>query len=167
VYLYSSVGYEGWDKYDGEIGSVQTPDDVDKSQFIGARMKFQYIMLKSVFVKENMAYEDIELTSCNDCFFSLKMEISNPEVPYGNTFRSLSRSQARTYRVPYNHQHALSKGRWDGMLLRYGDQFDLVIFFNIWERTGRRKYLTPQRVWRKWHVSECRVPRIRRHRMQH
>jgi hypothetical protein len=49
----------------------------------------------------------------------------------------------------------LSKGRWDEMPLRYGYQLDHVMFFNMWERTGRRKKLTPQRVWRKWHVSEC------------
>jgi len=98
-----SIDYEPWDKYDGEIGSEQTPDDMDESQFIGARMKFQYLMPKSVFVKENMAYEDIELTTYNDFFFSLKKEISNPDVPYGKTFRSLSQIVIRNAGVNSCH----------------------------------------------------------------
>ena len=64
----------------------QTPEDVDESEFVGSRVKCQYLMPRSVFVKENTAYEDIELTAYNDFFFSIKKEISNPEVPYGKTF---------------------------------------------------------------------------------
>ena len=43
-------------------------------------------MPRSVFVKENMAFEEVHLTSYNPYFFSLKKEISNPDVPYGKTF---------------------------------------------------------------------------------
>jgi hypothetical protein len=64
--------------------------DVDEGEYIGAKQKCQYLMPRSVFVKENMAYEERELTSFNPFFFSLKKEITNPDVPYGKTFVTFS-----------------------------------------------------------------------------
>jgi len=88
---YTNVDWGPWDKHDGKIGSVEDIiDDIDKSNFVGARMKYQYLMPKSAFVKANMAYEDVCLTSYNDHYFSLMRSITNPDVPYGKTFKTLS-----------------------------------------------------------------------------
>eukprot|EP00557_Chaetoceros_sp_GSL56_P002126 CAMPEP_0176500110 /NCGR_PEP_ID=MMETSP0200_2-20121128/13338_1 /TAXON_ID=947934 /ORGANISM="Chaetoceros sp., Strain GSL56" /LENGTH=611 /DNA_ID=CAMNT_0017898679 /DNA_START=804 /DNA_END=2640 /DNA_ORIENTATION=+ len=86
---YKNIKSEPWDKFDGQIGKVTSPDGIEESNFLGATMKFEYLMPKSAFVKENMAYEDITLTSYNNYFFSLLKQINNPHVPYGKTFTTL------------------------------------------------------------------------------
>jgi hypothetical protein len=87
---YDEFTYEPWDKYDGKIGSGQQDDEteVNESDFIGAKIKYSYLMPKSAFVAANTAYEEVELTSYNKYFFSTLRSIRNPYVPYGNTFIS-------------------------------------------------------------------------------
>ncbi len=81
-----SIKFGPWDKFDGLIGLDETPTDTEEQEYIGAKQKCEYLMPRSVFVKENMAFEEIELLSYNSHFFSFKKEIRNPDVPYGKTF---------------------------------------------------------------------------------
>uniref|UniRef100_A0A7S3Q6W0 VASt domain-containing protein n=1 Tax=Chaetoceros debilis TaxID=122233 RepID=A0A7S3Q6W0_9STRA len=87
---YSEVTSEPWDNFDGLIGLSEQVGEVDESKFIGSQMKYQYLMPKSAFVKANIAYETVTLTSYNKHFFSLTKTITNPDVPYGKTFKTLS-----------------------------------------------------------------------------
>lgn len=100
---YGSFSYTPWEKYDGHIGLEKLDDTVNESEFVGSKLKYSYLMPQSAFVAANTAYEEVELTSYNQYFFSTFRNIRNPDVPYGNSF--ISQVQTVVYNTAAQRCH--------------------------------------------------------------
>ncbi len=83
----SVVSYS-WDRHRNVIGLPSLPKHVKSEDIVGASRKTEYLMPKTIFVRENMAYEVATITEYNEHCFALDMITSNPDVPFGKKFLS-------------------------------------------------------------------------------